>query len=201
MCIHNEQALIKKCACGYDPKKNRQKEDCTETKALLNHLTFPSLKTSEANRSDKRHMAALLEIISDVFVSWCNQCFARNCYGEVFKLQFFDCTKCCSNPNPAYFADLKQGNTVAILNADNIEESMVVNVMNYDECMVFKSDLKCLLNEGDKLLRDLELSERNEMRECFGCGLKFDNLKICARCKLAQYCSTVYKYFLYILRN
>ena len=92
MCIHNEQALIKKCACGYDPKKNRQKEDCTETKALLNHLTFPSLKTSEANRSDKRHMAALLEIISDVFVSWCNQCFARNCYGEVFKLQFFDCT-------------------------------------------------------------------------------------------------------------
>ena len=187
-------SLYKKCSCGYDPKKKRQPEHCTETTALLNHLTFPPLNTLEEFRDEKRHMAVLLEIISEVNETYCKECFAQNCYGEIFRLQFWDCSKCCSNPKPSYFDDLKRGNTVAILNPDNCESLIAINIINYDECLVLKGGLKYLYNEANRLLRHVEMCERDEKRECFGCGNKFDNLKQCSRCKMAHYCSPVFKY-------
>ena len=202
----DHQVLRRLCSCGYDPRLDKITHNCSETKALQSHVTFPSFIMLGTDRffdlihgnkktlNQKRHTAILLQLVSIIDskrgrVSW----LSHNCFGELFCLQFYDCGTCCTGEMPITFSFqvLVPGYTVAVLNPTRTNDSIIVNVINYDECVIFKTDLDNIYEAADKILRDVEMTEQKQMNECFCCGKKCDTLKSCAKCKLAKYCDRV----------
>ena len=64
-------------------------------------------------------------------------------------------------------------------------------VTDPNSCIMFKHSLFDVQVTAEKLLNDADFASRNEVQECFGCGTKCTDIKRCAGCKLAKYCSQV----------
>ena len=207
----NHQIIRRICSCGYDPRADKTKHtkrECTETQALWDHYTFPSfnmINTSEFYgrilypqlQEPDRHCAMLVELVAPADTctgpfnrhSWCS----HNQYGELFWIHFYlDHTE---EEKPTTFSckDIVRGNTVAILSPEKADRCITINFTNFEVCTIFKSPLRHLYTEADKLLKDATRVERGETNpNCFVCGLEIvKDINTCTGCKLAKYCSKV----------
>lgn len=116
-----------------------------------------------------------------------------NTFGDEIHV-YFDIEK---NEEPTTFswADLKEGNTMAILYAEQKQfkngDSAIIET-NLDMCYIFKESLSFVNHEAHMLLLDADLMVKNQP-SCFTCQYNCAG-KVsvrCANCKLAKYCSKV----------
>ena len=200
------EALRKKCSCGYDPRdgeKYNSAKTCSETKALCNHITFPSANMMSIDcwfslsspfdvEKDDRHYACLFEFSAFIKCGGLSDAWLiHNAFGESFILYFYKDYSKKEAPVTFSVRDIAEKNTLAMLNPQKANQNIIVNYKNYENCFIFKSTLKNVHAEADRLLKDAEMTERKELCECFECGLKANDLKYCSKCKLARYCSAV----------
>ena len=201
----SHQVIARKCGCGYDPRiPDQPYKECNETRALCNHNTFlpyhmirieDSFGDSDNIDALDRHCALVVELVILAHErgapfyrqSW----LAHNQYGELFLLNIFLDFNEREMPTTFSCNDLERGNTLVILSPQVAGRHIMINMVNFEECFIFKASLRNVLDEADKLLRDATLVERPaEVAKCFGCGSKEGTLK-CTGCKLAKYCSQV----------
>jgi hypothetical protein len=210
--FNEKQSIRKSCTCGYNPRLNKKSSishiKCSEKKALCNHIAFPSWNMinldklfSSINDSappppieNERHYAGIFEFVkpsaSNELPYQRNSWTVHDIYGEIFTLHIY----LNEETRPATFSyqDIASGNTIAILTPKKSGRCINMNCINinfsdYDECFIFRSTLKNLLLEANKLLQSRDRNE--DFDECFGCGLITDDLSVCKDCKLAKYCS------------
>ncbi|CAF0805332.1 unnamed protein product [Brachionus calyciflorus] len=193
---------LKSCSCGYKPEGDLSDKyfHCLETKALRNHVTFPSFhflsdvdnqsevyfKLIEDNIIPKRHWAFLVEIDERMeneehgFMGWSR--FNEN----------LPIPESNDKPNSFQWSDLTKGQTMAILYAEKkmIKRQMSICEETLDNCFVFKVNMEQLENEAVKVLDFKDSQCQNKNLSCFNCGVELKEERLeCEKCKLAVYCS------------
>ena len=60
-----------------------------------------------------------------------------------------------------------------------------------NSCIMLKHSIYDIQETAARLLNDADLSSTHGVSECFGCGIKYVDVKKCSGCKLAKYCNEV----------
>lgn len=180
-----------------------KKVTCPVRYGLSNHVTFPpvSVMSNVNEASDiyydtetgtpKHHWAVILEI-NHILEHTDKRGFGGfNLFGDEIHV-YFDIE---NNEEPTTFSwmDLKEGNTMAILYAEQKKfkngDSAIIET-NLDMCYIFRESLSVVNNEAQMLLLDADLMVKNQP-SCFTCQYNCTGKVAvrCANCKLAKYCS------------
>ena len=189
------------CECGekINSKNVCQKKTCLTNKALENHVVFPTqsllkeLKLQSKSESLPFHWALMVEIAEIYREDGISHPLAVSGFTSLEEYSVIDLQNLPYMDQPPTFpwSDIKVGYTIAVLYAqrDFVSENCVMT--KPDSCFVFKESLQDVKIEAEKLLNDADLISRNEMQECFGCGVQCRDILRCSGCKLAKYCSKV----------
>lgn len=194
---------IQACSCGYKPKSDSIEKFtyCTETRALKNHITFPSFeflsdvnnpsefffKLEEDNIVPKRHWAFLIEIdenLNSTVPAFCG----HTRYGERVKVEFHH--EPDDKATSFSWSDIQKENTMAILYCEKktLNGEMVICQEVLDCCYIFKANLEQIEREASKLLDLMDSKHLNKQPVCFNCGSQKEDLIECDKCKMALYC-------------
>lgn len=197
------------CKCGYNPDSDdydwKYFKKCLINVALKNHLTFPSFEflsdydepsTVYHDYDDPsgiiaplRHWVFLMEIDEEIslirpgFLGWSQ-------FGEYLPVHFYHEKEV--KPTTFSWPDIKSGHTLAILYAEKksfLDGTQGIRQENLDSCFVFKAPLQMVQDEASKLLNSADFNFKGQVQECFGCGVRKENISRCGNCKLACYCS------------
>lgn len=204
---------IQNCKCGFIQEKNDYSEKrakCSETTALLNHVTFPCMElVINVFKPSKIYMKPNLDasmFTENLYLPTCHWALIMeitedknyrdfklegfNTFNEKLTFQLMNIEN--SDPTTFRVNDIKKGNTAVCLYAYKYEENFTdikTAGKNLDHLYIFKAPLKILLEEGYKILNDWDSREMNQMPVCFECGQTSETLSRCTVCKLAKYCS------------
>jgi hypothetical protein len=181
------------CDCGaVINETSYDKKTCEATKALANHMVFPTYKLlDKCNKKDNlNHWAFIVEINSIVDHS---TFYGFTPLDEIVFLgyDYFD----QETVTTFSYSDIKVGHTVVALYAEKEpkhEDKKLIVIRDPDFLFVFNASFLDVKKEAEKLLNSSDSKSEKKELECFGCGIKISKLIItCSKCKLAHYCSTV----------
>jgi hypothetical protein len=186
------------CMCHYDPHKEEDdnidddvlKEHCPITRALQNHITFPSLKLLQkiSQKPYGFHWALLVEIVSVNESQF--ECTGETRFGELVKISFQNRT----TPSTFKWHMLRKGHVLAILYAKYLLD--LVQVGHLDDCYIFPACLSDVLEQAYLALDIKDVRNKNESPLCYSCDSPiiesyFNKSVVCKNCKIAEYCSKV----------
>jgi hypothetical protein len=198
MYIHFKNDLFikgEKCDCGaIISEKKCDKNTCNSTNALINHFVFPTFslldKLQKKENSQYNHWAYMVEVCKKKtkeygFYQIVEGFSLLNEYASIS----FDRLR-QDQASKISFSDIKPGYTVVVLYAKQDDKDMkMVMPENANYCLIFKLPILEIQKEAEKLLYNFDLASENKDIECFGCGLKGNDLMQCSSCKIAKYCS------------
>jgi hypothetical protein len=182
-----------RCECGANIKENLcDKKSCEATKALANHLIYPTYSILDNCKKNYgcNHWALIVEVCK----------ITKSSNGQTDLIHGFtslnEFVLVCFNdikPDKATkFSNINIGNSIVILYAEQEarhKENKLVVVNNPDHCYIFNAPFLDIQGEAEKLLNSSDMINEKKELDCFGCGVKTKDLMRCSGCRLAQYCS------------